>query len=53
MFIVFGIAFVMPMSISNGAFRARVNISEINAVFKSHPPIPEILAHNDESPSAT
>jgi hypothetical protein len=48
----FGIAPNMLMSISNGAFRARVNISEINAVSKSDPK-PDILAHNDESSSAT
>jgi hypothetical protein len=52
MCVVLGIAFMMLMSISNGAFRARVNISEINAVSK-YDPMLEILAHNDESPSAT
>jgi hypothetical protein len=38
------------MSISNGAFLARANISEINSKFVG---MPDILAHNDESPSAT
>jgi hypothetical protein len=38
--------------ISNGAFLARANISEINVVFMLVG-VTEILAHNDESPSAT
>jgi hypothetical protein len=38
------------MFMSNGAFPARANISEINPKFVG---MPEILAHNDESPSAT
>jgi hypothetical protein len=40
------------MSISNGAFLARANISEINAVFNLVG-MPEILSHNDKLPSAT
>jgi hypothetical protein len=40
------------MSISNGEFLARANISEINAVLMLVG-APEILAHNDESSSAT
>jgi hypothetical protein len=48
----FVIVLMMLMSISNGAFRERVNISEISAVSKPES-MPEILAHNDESSSAT
>ena len=36
--------------ISNGAFFARANISEINSVCVDSP---RIVAHNDESSSAT
>ena len=40
------------MSISNGAFQARANISKINAVFNLVAGMPEILSHNDKPPSA-
>ena len=40
------------MSISNGAFLARANISEINSVYNLAG-MPEILSHSGKPPSAT